>query len=644
MGFSHFLNKLVRKKKYSETEEPSKGTTLLRCLTTVDLVALGVGSTLGAGVYVLTGSVARDKTGPAVVLSFLVAAVASVMAGLCYAEFGARVPKAGSAYVYSYVTVGELWAFVIGWNLILEYVIGTSSVARAWSENFDALIGGRFKSFSLTYLKIDVPGLAEYPDFFAFVVILILTVILCFGVKESATFSKIFTAVNIVVILFVIIAGGIKSDRNNWYLTTEDINDYYAEECNDTSPVIYDGNATELSSSQEPGTLESDKKMNCTLNANGTYNVEERFGVGGYFPYGFSGVMSGAATCFFGFVGFDVIATTGEEVKNPQRAIPMSIVISLLIVFLAYFGISSVLTLIVPYYMLDVGAPLPKAFSHLHWDWAVYPLAIGATCALSASLLGGLFPLPRVVYSMAQDGLIFKFLARVNSRFQTPMIATAISGMLAAIMVLLFDLEDLVDMMSIGTLLAYTLVAVCVLILRYQPSMAQEMVDFSGPTYLTPETSNASLLSNIKAPSSEPTNYSGRLVYICTMLIGATSFILCAMLVHLESLPYLASVVLCSLLGAFILVCTLIIWRQPQAKEKLSFTVPLLPILPILSSFCNIYLMCELSVGTWLRFGVWMVIGSVIYFGYGIRKSTQKVRERSYHQGRSNEKVVMIRH
>ncbi|XP_039248505.2 high affinity cationic amino acid transporter 1-like isoform X1 [Styela clava] len=643
MAMAKFLNKLIRKKPYREAAESdtSHGTTLKRCLTTIDLIALGVGSTLGAGVYVLTGSVARDKTGPAVVVSFFVAAVASVMAGLCYAEFGARVPKAGSAYVYSYVTVGEFWAFIIGWNLILEYVIGTSSVARAWSENFDALIGGRFEQFSMTYLRIDIPGVAKYPDFFAFVVIIILTVILCCGVKESATFSKIFTGVNIVVILFVIVAGGIKSNINYWYLTEDNITDYFVQECgtaNNTSNNI----SVLLNNSLaiEPGTnfavkiekvdetIGSKNDLNCTLNEEGKYNVVDRFGTGGYFPYGFSGVMSGAATCFFGFVGFDVIATTGEEVQNPQRAIPMSIVISLLIVFFAYFGVSSVLTLVVPYYMLDVGAPLPQAFAYLGWNWAVYPLAIGATCALSASLLGGLFPLPRVVYAMAQDGLIFKFLARINRRFKTPVIATAISGLLAAIMVLIFDLEDLVDMMSIGTLLAYTLVAVCVLILRYQPSMSVEMVERREKGFPMAEASNTSLLSNIKQPSNEPTETSGKLVYIATMIIGFFAFILCAMLVNINSLPYLATVVVCPILGCFIIILVFIILRQPQSQEKLSFTVPFVPLLPVLSSICNIYLMCELSVETWIRFAVWMAIGFSIYFFYGIRKSEEERKSR----------------
>uniref|UniRef100_H2Z4N3 Cationic amino acid transporter C-terminal domain-containing protein n=1 Tax=Ciona savignyi TaxID=51511 RepID=H2Z4N3_CIOSA len=606
--------------------EESKHTQLSRCLTTTDLIALGVGSTLGAGVYVLTGSVARDKAGPSIVLSFLIAAVASVMAGLCYAEFGSRVPKAGSAYVYSYITLGELWAFVIGWNLILEYVIGkylylgTSSVARAWSENVDALIGGKFRDFSLTYLKMETPGFAEYPDFFAFAIILVLTGVLCFGVKESAMFSKIFTGVNILIILFVIVAGSLTADINNWYITAQDIQ-----------------------------------------NHNKVCESSKNLGTGGFFPYGVSGMMSGAATCFFGFVGFDIIATTGEEVKNPQRSIPISIVFSLLIVFVAYFGISIVLTLMVPYYMMDTGAPLPMAFAGVGWSWAVYPLAVGATCALSSrtcqdfpacqqqdikcislkfllllknfklkinqnlflsSLMGGLFPMPRIVYAMAQDGLIFRFLAKINKRFKTPLIATLLSGLLAGIMVLLFDLEDLVDMMSIGTLLAYTLVAMCVLILRYQPEKEDSK---SGPRISMADfnelDSSETLLSRLINPKLNfPTLKSGKLVYSCVMVIA---FVLCAALVNFSHTSYSLAMVLCLISSALIILLTIVILRQPQSTKKLTFTVPFVPILPILSSVCNIYLMCELSSGTWIPFSVWMVIGLLIYGGYGFRNSTE---------------------
>ncbi|XP_076803027.1 high affinity cationic amino acid transporter 1-like [Clavelina lepadiformis] len=628
-ALNRVLRHLMRKKTFLDAAKESLQTELARCLTTTDLVALGVGSTLGAGVYVLTGSVARDKTGPAIVLSFFVAAVASVMAGLCYAEFGARVPKAGSAYVYSYVTVGEIWAFIIGWNLILEYVIGTSSVARAWSENVDALLGGKFRKFSLTYLKMDLPGFAEYPDFFAFAVILVLTGVLCFGVKESALFSKVFTMVNICVILFVIIAGSIVADPQNWRRSTEDIRLHIANRC-----VL----SKDTRTTSSPNVSTTVTELDCSLYQNGTYEKHKRFGDGGFLPYGFSGVASGAATCFFGFVGFDIIATTGEEVKNPQKAIPVSIVISLLIVFFAYVGISVVLTLMVPYYMMDVGAPLPNAFSLVQWNWAVIPLAIGATCALSSSLLGGLFPMPRIVYAMAQDGLIFRFLARINKKFKTPLIATILSGLLAAIMVLLFDLEDLVDMMSIGTLLAYTLVAICVLILRYQPDVptANKADD---DTFMNRQYGqDQSLVSRCFNPSNNlPTKQSGNISYCCIVVIGGLSFILCGILVHFSEIPYIPAVTAIAIVAFVILCATIIIMRQPQSQTKLSFSVPLVPILPILSVICNVYLMCELSFGTWIRFAVWMAIGLSIYIFYGYKQSSEG---RRFDSGNRNQEML----
>lgn len=514
--------KLIRRR---VVDLSSEDTRFARCLSTLDLIALGVGSTLGAGVYVLAGEVAKDMAGPSIVLCFLVAALSSVLAGLCYAEFGARVPKTGSAYLYSYVTVGEIWAFTTGWNLILSYVIGTASVARAWSAAFDNIIDNHISNFFMNKTTLHLPGvLAERPDFFALILIGMLTALLAFGVNESAIVNKIFTAMNLVVLGFVIIAGFVKGDIRNWQLSEEDyINLSYPQ------PLV--------------------KKAD--------------FGSGGFVPFGLEGILTGAATCFYAFVGFDCIATTGEEAKNPQRSIPI--------------------------------------------------------------------------------GIIFKFLSSINSRTKTPLSATITSGLLAAVMAFLFDLKDLVDLMSIGTLLAYSLVAVCVLILRYQSGQlnspkAVEMLEQNGneeervimnPTVATAgaqQKETLSLATLFNPPADTPTALSGRIVYACVSLVAALITVICVVLTLKVSALKDGSVgciTALALLVTALLIPTIIIWRQPQSNARLNFKVPFLPVLPIFSIFVNILLMVQLSAGTWVRFAVWMAVGFMIYFGYGIRNSVE---------------------
>ncbi|XP_055947666.1 high affinity cationic amino acid transporter 1-like isoform X2 [Argiope bruennichi] len=625
------MYKAFTRRKYIPDESLTK-TELDRCLSTFDLTFLGVGSTLGLGIYILVGQIASSISGPAVALSYFIAAVASIFAAFCYAEFGARVPKTGSAYVYSYVTVGEFMAFIIGWNLVLEYVIGTASVARGYSNYLDSIFNETIARHLNATLPINLPSLSSYPDFLAFGITLLLTVMLSMGVRGSSVFNNVCTVLNLLVVTYAVIVGLFKVDIHNWKLTPEEL-------------------------------------------------PSKDFGTGGYFPYGFRGVMSGAATCFYGYVGFDCIATTGEEARNPQRSIPIAIIGSLMIVFAAYFSISSIQTLMWPYYAQDVAAPLPYVFQMVGYPVAKWVITIGALAGLSTSLLGGMFPLPRILYAMAHDGLIFKFLAKTHPKYKTPMIATYISGVFTGCMAMMFDVKTLANMMSIGTLLAYTLVAVSVLILRYR--VDEEVIPMSALLINNRKLSGSTTdydafeSSSIDASSSTLTDnpyyirkmakkimsaitsststmlqstqhYSYRDIFeqifnrenieVQTKLssrvsmwiitaIGGFLIILDVLLTVLEDDLYVMDPGAWFSVGSMfviVVILTVALARQPSDNKKLSFKVPWVPFIPILSVFVNINLMLKLSIDTWYRFLYWMIAGFLIYFGYGMWYSSER--------------------
>uniref|UniRef100_A0A3Q3JWH7 Cationic amino acid transporter C-terminal domain-containing protein n=1 Tax=Monopterus albus TaxID=43700 RepID=A0A3Q3JWH7_MONAL len=599
---------------------------LAKVLTTVDLVSLGVGSCAGTGMYVVAGLVAKAMAGPGVILSFIIAAVASILSGVCYAEFGVRVPKTtGSAYTYSYVTVGEFVAFFIGWNLILEYLIGTAAGASALSSMFDSLANHSISNYMILHLGT-FRGLGKgedtYPDLLALFIALLVTVVIALGVHNSVGFNNVLNMVNLVVWVFMILAGLFFLSASNW-----------------------EG--------------------------------------GKFLPYGWSGVMQGAATCFYAFIGFDIIATTGEEAKNPNTSIPYAITASLVTCLTAYVSVSVVLTLMVPYNLIDGSAPLMEMFEVHGFLWGKYTVAVGSIAGLTVSLLGSLFPMPRVIYAMARDGLLFRSLSHVSAFTHTPTLACVVSGSFAALLALLVSLRDLIEMMSIGTLLAYTLVSVCVLLLRYQPNEQTDTHQFTsgedvdalkhqndganhtkddhmlteGPggdgssSYHSSvtegegddsdvHTGHASLLKRLLGghyftlrlwlgmpdASAQPTPATGRIVTRCTLLLFFMSFLLWSTIIFgVEQGTWAEATfsgLMATAMAASMAKLLVRIIQQPESTRSLPYMVPCVPFVPAAAILVNSYLMLKLSALTWARFTVWCLVGLLIYGCYGVWHST----------------------
>lgn len=457
---------LFRKKSVSDLiqESEKKGAALRKELGAFDLTMLGIGAIIGTGIFVVTGVAAAEHAGPALIISFVLSGLACIFAALCYAEFASNVPVSGSAYTYSYATFGELIAWILGWDLILEYGFASAAVASGWSGYFQGLLAGFGIHFPKAITSAFDPANGTFVDVPAIIIVFLLTLLLSQGAKKSTRLNNIMVIIKLVVVLLFIGVGV-------WYV----------------------------------------KPANWTP----------------FMPFGFSGVATGAATIFFAYIGFDAVSTAAEEVKNPQRNMPIGIIASLLVCTVLYIVVSAILTGIVPYNLLGVKNPVAFALTYIHQDWVAGFISIGAITGITTVLLVLLYGQSRLFYAIGRDGLLPKVFSKVDEKKQTPVVNSWIICLLVSVIAGFVPLSKLAELTNIGTLFAFMTVSVGILYLR----------------------------KNNQVP-------------------------------------------------------------------KTGFRVPFVPYIPILAFlFCG-YLAVQLPALTWISFGVWLVIGLFVYFGYGRKHST----------------------
>ena len=458
---------------------------LRKDLTAWDLTVFGVAVTIGAGIFVFAAQEAGDTAGPAVSLSFLLAAIACGFAVLCYAELASTVPVAGSAYTYSYATFGELLAWIIGWDLVLEFSVGGAVLAKAWSQYLADATGGAVTT------SVQIAGVAV--DWAALLVVAALTVVLAIGIKLSSVVSQVITGIKIAVVLLVIVAGAA-------YINTDNYTPYIPPAQPAQGGSGLDQSLFSLLSGSEGST------------------------------YGLFGLLAAASVVFFAFIGFDVVATTAEEARNPQRDLPRGIIGSLAIVTVLYVAVALVITGMQPYTALASSgsgetATLATAFDNVGLTWIAKIVAVGALAGLTTVAMILMLGQIRVLFAMSRDGLLPRGLARTGGH-GTPVRATVLVGAMVAVLAGLFPIDRLEEMVNVGTLFAFVLVSAGVLVLRR---------------------------------------------------------------------------------------------TRPELPR--GFRTPLVPLIPLLAIGSCLWLMLNLSAGTWLRFLVWLAIGMVIYFLYGVRRS-----------------------
>jgi APA family basic amino acid/polyamine antiporter len=422
----------------AETGEHS----LKRALGPVNLVTLGIGAIIGAGIFVMTGSAASLYAGPSIMLSYVLAGVGCVFAGLCYAEFASMIPIAGSAYTYGYATLGEIIAWIIGWDLILEYAFGAATVASGWSSTLVAFLQdygisippqicdvpgaqwvmyqGRWMPVSTLDMSVSLQGLpmaTAHFNLIAFLAMIAVTILLIIGIKESANFNTGVVFVKLTAVLvFIAVASAFVMKH----------------------PEI----------------------------AHANWKVFIPPNTGTFGSFGWSGILRGAGVVFFAYIGFDAVSTAAQEARNPQKDMPIGILGSLVVCTILYLLVSGLLTATVHYSRLNIGAPVSLAIRETGVKWGSYVVNAGALAGLSTVMLVMMLGQSRVFYSMAKDGLLWKWASDIHPRFRTPWKSTAIVGLCVAFVGALVPIGDLGQLVSIGTLLAFVIVCAGVWILR----------------------------------------------------------------------------------------------------------------------------------------------------------------------------------
>ncbi|HVA77501.1 MAG TPA: amino acid permease [Candidatus Binataceae bacterium] len=386
----------------AEADSGSGG--LKRALGALDLTMLGIGAIVGAGIFVLTGVAAAKYAGPAVTLSFVVSGFACAMAALCYAEFAAMIPIAGSAYSYSYATMGELVAWIIGWDLVLEYAVGAAAVAVGWSGYLQVILRGFGIRLPDAIAHAHGAGAGGVIDLPALLIVLLISAVLYVGISESARLNSIIVAIKLAAIALVIAVGVFYIRPANW------------------SPFA---------------------------------------------PMGWSGVMKGAAVIFFAYIGFDAVSTAAEEVIDPKRDLPIGILASLFVCTALYILVAAVLTGMVPAHTIDLNAPLASAFVHRGLNAISGIISLGAVAGLTSVLLVLLLGQSRVFFAVSRDGLLPAAFSRIHPRFRTPYIPTTLTGIAVGITAALLPIQEIAELTNIGTLFAFVLVCLGLMILRW---------------------------------------------------------------------------------------------------------------------------------------------------------------------------------